>query len=162
MPQRPLAGWIIVVMLLCVGMGCESLPEKEVGSELQVENLPTGPVVLKACPSIGERFIFELGSETPSRDAIEKLILIAAELRKWPLDLVSLFGHTCDLGDSDFNMALGLKRAEAIERVLVSLGVDSRRITTRSWGELRPAFPNDSPQNRRWNRRVELELTPRE
>lgn len=71
---------------------------------------------------------------------------------------VQVIGHTDNLGEDDFNMELGRKRAEAVKRVLVARGVAADRILIESKGESQPEASNDSEAGRRENRRVELRL----
>lgn len=69
---------------------------------------------------------------------------------------VNIVGHTDDIGDSINNMHLGLKRAHAVEKFLVSEGVSESQIIVSSMGEESPIVANDSDANRSINRRVEL------
>jgi len=68
-----------------------------------------------------------------------------------------LGGHTCDEGSEDYNMALGLRRAEAVKAYLVKGGIPAERIKVKSYGETEPAVPNDGP-NRALNRRVDYDF----
>ena len=47
-------------------------------------------------------------------------------------------GHCDERGTSEYNLALGERRAQAARNALVSHGVDTRRITVVSYGEDRP------------------------
>jgi OOP family OmpA-OmpF porin len=47
-------------------------------------------------------------------------------------------------------------RALAAQSALVSLGVDSRRIAVRSYGDTRPLASNTTAAGRQVNRRVEI------
>jgi type VI secretion system protein ImpK len=76
---------------------------------------------------------------------------------------VRVVGHTDNqpmLNTTVFanNQVLSEKRAENVAAVLQSKGVDSKRIQTQGMGESQPAAPNDSPQDRAKNRRVEIEV----
>ncbi|NND07483.1 MAG: OmpA family protein [Saprospiraceae bacterium] len=71
---------------------------------------------------------------------------------------VSLVGHTDSSASTARNERLGHMRADAIERLLVRIGLDPDRIITSSQGELRPIADNTTPQGRRMNRRVELTI----
>ena len=69
---------------------------------------------------------------------------------------ISIEGH-CDSRNTDeYNMVLGQNRAEAAKNYLVKQGVADSRLTTVSYGERRPAAPNDSPENMQLNRRDEF------
>jgi peptidoglycan-associated lipoprotein len=47
-------------------------------------------------------------------------------------------GHCDERGTNEYNLALGERRAQAVKRVLVSLGVDGGRLSTISYGEEHP------------------------
>ena len=49
-------------------------------------------------------------------------------------------------------------RAEVVRDYLTKLGVDPGRITVASKGENDPMVPNTSAENRKKNRRAEIEL----
>ncbi len=69
---------------------------------------------------------------------------------------ISIEGH-CDSRNTDeYNMVLGQNRADAAKKYLVKQGVADSRLTTVSYGERRPAAPNDSPENMQLNRRDEF------
>ncbi|GEM_PF-395572 len=67
-------------------------------------------------------------------------------------------GHTDDRGTSDYNMALGQRRAEAVARYLTSYGVSTDLIKTISYGEESPAERGGGEQIWAANRRVELSV----
>jgi len=73
-------------------------------------------------------------------------------------DRILLTGHTDSDGEADYNMELGMKRAEEYKAHLVSLGVDASQIEVTSKGESDPWMPNDSPENKQRNRRVTIQI----
>ncbi len=87
---------------------------------------------------------------------VDKLI---AEMKKFPGDKVVIEGHTCNVGPADYNMGLGQRRADAVKKYMADNGIDAARIETVSFGLTRPAVPNDTPANRRLNRRAEFKIT---
>ena len=71
---------------------------------------------------------------------------------------ISIEGH-CDSRNTDeYNMVLGQNRADAAKNYLKNQGVADTRMTTVSYGERRPAAPNDSPENMQLNRRDEFKV----
>lgn len=56
-----------------------------------------------------------------------------------PTVRVTIEGHADERGTRDYNLALGERRANAAKNYLSSLGIDSSRITTISYGKERPA-----------------------
>ena len=70
------------------------------------------------------------------------------------LPMITLEGHCDPIGTSEYNMALGQRRADAAKAYLVKLGVDKASLTTISYGEER-LVTQDAAQYER-NRRVEF------
>jgi peptidoglycan-associated lipoprotein len=71
-------------------------------------------------------------------DAQRLLLAHAVWLRSKTRDLVLIEGHCDERGTSEYNLALGERRARAAMTYLVSRGVDARRIAIVSHGEHRP------------------------
>lgn len=71
---------------------------------------------------------------------------------------VVLQGHTDYVGSDDYNMKLGMDRAEAVRSELVSLGVPADRLSTVTFGESQPLFQEKEDWARAANRRVETHV----
>jgi outer membrane protein OmpA-like peptidoglycan-associated protein len=65
-------------------------------------------------------------------------------------------GHTCNIGTSEYNLALGERRATAVREYLSSRGIGAERLRTVSYGEERPKHDNAREETRRLNRRAAL------
>ena len=85
----------------------------------------------------------------------------AAVLKDNPSMNVQIEGHCDQRGGIQYNIALGDKRAKAVMRYLVDLGVSGSRVTTISYGKERPVDPsmNESAYSR--NRRANFVITQR-
>jgi peptidoglycan-associated lipoprotein len=70
---------------------------------------------------------------------------------------VSVVGHTDEHGSGEYNLALGQKRAEAVQRVLMLLGLPESQMESISYGEEKPKALGDDETARAENRRVDLE-----
>jgi len=71
---------------------------------------------------------------------------------------VFLTGHTDNIGSNESNIVLGKRRAVIVFDYLVSKGVSTSQIVTKSKGENSPIARNDSSAGRAKNRRVELKI----
>ena len=71
---------------------------------------------------------------------------------------IELTGHTDNTGTEESNMDLGMRRAKAIQNILIAKGVDKNLISIESKGETKPVATNDTEAGRHQNRRVELRL----
>jgi peptidoglycan-associated lipoprotein len=67
-------------------------------------------------------------------------------------------GHCDERGTEQYNLALGDRRANAARDFLVTMGVDSRRIRTVSYGEERPFATGSNESAWSQNRRAHLVL----
>jgi len=67
-----------------------------------------------------------------------------------------LEGHTDERGTREYNLALGERRAKAVERMMKVLGVSSDRIKTVSYGEEKPIAMDHNEAAWALNRRVEI------
>ena len=65
-------------------------------------------------------------------------------------------GHTCNIGTSEYNQALGERRATAVRDYLTSRGIAAGRLRTVTFGEERPLHDNAREETRRLNRRAAL------
>jgi peptidoglycan-associated lipoprotein len=66
-------------------------------------------------------------------------------------------GHTDNRGASEYNMALGLRRAASVKEWLVANGIPASRLDIMSMGEERPAVPGEGEEAWSKNRRCEFE-----
>lgn len=72
---------------------------------------------------------------------------------------IEIEGHTDSTGDPNFNLRLGMRRAEAARRYLYEQhNVPLHKMSVYSFGEERPAAGNDTPQGRAQNRRVVIRV----
>ena len=69
---------------------------------------------------------------------------------------VQLEGHTDERGGREYNLALGERRAQAVERYLQVQGVAAGQMETISYGEERPAERGQNDAAYQQNRRVEI------
>lgn len=71
---------------------------------------------------------------------------------------ITIFGNTCDLGNDRINNLKGEQRAENAKEYLVNKGIPESRITVVSEGASKPMVENSSVENRKLNRRIEIEF----
>ena len=91
---------------------------------------------------------------TPDSEAILRRQI--AWLKQQDAYAVTLEGNCDDRGTSEYNLALGQRRADEVKRVMVASGIAAERITTISLGKERPRDPGHSEQAWARNRRVDM------
>jgi outer membrane protein OmpA-like peptidoglycan-associated protein len=100
--------------------------------------------------------LFEVGASTLKAEAQASITAAAALIRARRATRVLVEGHTDSDGDAAANQALSVARAASVRDALVAAGVDASILRTRGHGERRPVAPNDTPENKARNRRVDL------
>ena len=111
-------------------------------------------------PSLEELFLkdmrdayFDYDSAAIRPDAREALQRSADFLKNYPSANVTVEGHCDERGSTEYNIALGDRRSNAVKQYLISLGVPTNQVLTTSWGKEKPfcAQANETcwQQNRR-------------
>jgi outer membrane protein OmpA-like peptidoglycan-associated protein len=103
-------------------------------------------------------FDYRTAEITP--EAYDKLDKLAALAKLSPDYEIVIRGYTDNVGTYRFNERLSRSRAKIVKRYLVAKGIEPERIETIGMGESDPLVPNDTPEGRATNRRVEIELVP--
>lgn len=100
---------------------------------------------------------FDTGKALVKAESEPALAEIKRLLDRTPDMKIYVVGHTDSVGETDYNMGLSRRRAQAVVEVLVSRhGVDRGRLEPYGVGPLVPASSNRSEDGRARNRRVEL------
>jgi len=100
-------------------------------------------------------FYFEYDSSDLKPEAMRALDVHAKDLKGNGARVV-LEGHTDERGTREYNMALGERRSQAVQRYLVLQGVSPAQLELVSYGEERPVATGNDEQSWAQNRRVEL------
>lgn len=106
-----------------------------------------------------ENVRFELDSADLSEAARASLQKNATWMNRWTSTRVTVEGHADSRGTSEYNLALGERRATAMRDYLVSLGVTTARLTTVSFGEERPLCTEEAESCWSQNRRGQFVIT---
>lgn len=103
--------------------------------------------------TVGDRVFFETDMAELTATARATLDRQAQWLQLYPQYRVTIEGHADERGTREYNIALGGRRAAAVQAYLVSRGISAARITTISYGKERPVAVCDDiscwSQNRR-------------
>ena len=122
--------------------------------------------------SIGSRSLDDLNRDSPFRpvyfpldgsDLDDQGRAIASAnaviLKKYPTWVLTLEGHCDERGTSEYNLALGERRAIAVKTYLVSLGIAQDRLRTVSYGKEFPFDPGHDEPAWSKNRRAHFVIT---
>lgn len=101
-------------------------------------------------------FYFAFDQARLSEADLRALAMHATYLRDFPGRRVTIEGHCDERGTREYNLALGERRAQAVEGYLNSAGVRPSQIETISYGEEKPADPGNNESAWERNRRAVL------
>jgi peptidoglycan-associated lipoprotein len=104
---------------------------------------------------------FDFDTATVRPGDVKILDANAAWLNANPRYLVLIEGHCDERGTSNYNLALGDRRAKAAINHLVARGIKSDRITIVSYGEERPVCTEHNETCRSKNRRAQFLIKER-
>lgn len=100
--------------------------------------------------------LFETNSAELQAGNTSNLVRLVTFLEQYPERNAVIEGHTDNVGNVDYNLALSQRRADSVKLYLVENGISSQRLTTKGLGQEQPLASNDSADGRRSNRRVEI------
>ena len=101
--------------------------------------------------------LFDVGSDRIRGESTPTLKQIGDMLAEHPELKLTVEGHTDNTGTAAANLTLSAKRAQAIVTYLTTTyQVAATRLTPRGMGQTKPVKPNETPEGRQANRRVEL------
>lgn len=97
---------------------------------------------------------FDYDSSTLTTDTRRQLGENAEWIKTHAKNTVQVEGHCDSRGSVEYNLALGERRAKAVKNYLVSLGINSKRLTIISYGEEKPIASGDTEEAYAKNRRA--------
>ena len=102
-----------------------------------------------------QKVYFDYDRSDIRSDAKETLVENSNIIKDKKVDVV-IEGYCDERGTEEYNLALGLKRAESVKKYLSSLGIDDISMTTISYGEARPEVADSNESAWSKNRRAVL------
>lgn len=146
----------------CDGGGCASRPQ--CGENALTAACPAGKecqggtCITSAIPCTGEPVLYDFNRHNVKSNQRKKLDTIAQCLADAgeAAATVQLQGYADERGTSEYNLALGERRAESARRYLENKGAAAGKLSTISYGEENPADPGQNERAWRKNRRVEF------
>ena len=158
---HPLSGVYLFFIALFLLVGCSketaskppeaAVPQTVVAAQKPPTSAPAKPAQASSLEALQKGTLGKSADEGPLRDVnfdfdrsdlspVARDILKghAAWLKANSLTRVQVEGHCDERGTSEYNLALGAKRAESVKRYLTDLGISPTSLTTISYGEELP------------------------
>jgi len=116
--------------------------------------------------NLAQDILFKSGSANLDKAGKDLLLKVEDQLKTSPFQIL-VTGHTDDqkigaglAAKYPSNWELGGARAAVIVRLFEDAGIDKTRLAAVSFADSRPRVPNDTPEDRAKNRRIEIRLRP--
>jgi len=109
------------------------------------------------------KVLFGIGKAILREDAYSAIEQAIGMLKAYPLNKVSIEGHTDSVGKAEHNQKLSEMRGRAVYDYIVERGgIDPGRLSVKGWGEEKPIASNKTARGRDVNRRVEIIILKKE
>jgi outer membrane protein OmpA-like peptidoglycan-associated protein len=133
------------------------------GAEIQAGKNPLDPEddlldLSKGNKIILNGILFATAEAKILPESIKVLNRALESLQAYPTATIIIAGHTDSVGSESDNMALSLRRAQAVKDWLVARKINAARIKVAGKGETEPVASNDTEEGRAKNRRIEFEV----
>lgn len=118
------------------------------------------PEVMQFLPEKPRSFTlhFEQNGTVLTAESLAMLDAVRQEIARRPAPEITVVGHTDRAGTDEANLALSVRRAEAVRDKLVAAGVPAQIIQVIGRGELEPAVMTEDGMAEPLNRRVEISV----
>ncbi len=118
-------------------------------------DIPLNPIM------VGKKIIlrnifFETDSYELLNESKVELNKLVDFMKKNPTVIAEISGHTDNIGTNEDNQILSENRAEAVANYLMNHNIDSKRLSTKGYGESKPIATNENEEGRAQNRRTEF------
>jgi peptidoglycan-associated lipoprotein len=115
--------------------------------------------VAAARATLEEMVFFDYDMSEIRSDAAAVLRAKVGILRASPQVQIRIEGHADERGSTEYNLALGNRRAEAVRQFLVGFGLAENRFAIVSYGEERPMAQGSNESSWARNRRAQFQIT---
>jgi outer membrane protein OmpA-like peptidoglycan-associated protein len=151
----------------CPDRDADGVPDYRDGCPDQQTSLLLDPRRSDGCPALAfvspdaielTRIVqFDISYSLVKGESYDMLMAVARIMKENPdIRKVQISGHADEVGGSEYNQGLSIRRASAVKRFLVRNGVEAHRLVVRGYGEAMPMDTNRTEAGRWQNRRVEI------
>ena len=136
------------------------------GSEIAAKGVHISRMQDAIKVSLNDKLLFPSGGSEMSAEAKSSIAKVAAILAPHQKNKINVNGYTdsTPIGPElekqgiTTNLILSQKRADAVMQFMISQGVKPELVSSHGFGEANPVAPNDTPEGKAQNRRVELTI----
>ncbi len=159
---RRLSTTVVLVSVLALGacasgVKLDDVTPKNTGSASPTsKDFANNPWNDPNSPLYQKSFYFDFDNYTVKSADQSKLDAHAKYLNSNKAQKIAIQGNTDDQGTTEYNLALGQKRSDAVKKVLSLLGVSDSQIETISFGKEKPKSTATDDASRAENRRADI------
>jgi chemotaxis protein MotB len=114
--------------------------------------------------ALGDKILFDPGKTDLKPEGKDALTQVTVVLKDLPNRNYQVAGHTDNIpiksGKFRSNWDLSTARAVEVVNFMISAGLDPKRLSAAGYADMSPVAPNDTPENKAKNRRIEITLVP--
>jgi len=111
----------------------------------------------RGCWALDSALLFDFDKSVIKKEYYSLLDATQKVFDEYPKMHVAVEGHADSTGPEAYNQNLSERRAKAVVEYLTkTVGIDAARLKAVGYGELKPAFSNDTKEGRAKNRRVQF------
>jgi outer membrane protein OmpA-like peptidoglycan-associated protein len=125
---------------------------KEIHKDLYLVPIEIGAIVRL------NNVFFDFDKYNLRPESFVELDRVVQLLKENPSIEIEMSAHTDSFGSDDYNFTLSDNRAKSVREYIISKGIAPSKIISQGYGETKPEAPNDTPENRQLNRRVEFKI----
>jgi peptidoglycan-associated lipoprotein len=146
-------------------VACPKKPVDEAPPLLPPEVAPEAPSKPSLPPPVAEmvrnfsRVFFDFDASSLTAEGKSALDANAAIMSQFPDVKLEIQGHADERGTTEYNLALGQKRADSVVQYLLARGIAPSRARSVSYGEERPLDGRSVETAWEQNRRAEFKIT---
>jgi len=124
-------------------------------NKINIENTKVGEAIVL------NNISFELNSSKLKKSSYPTLKNLMELFNTYPNLIIEIAGYTDNVGDKDANIKLSENRSKSVINYLISVGVDTKQVQAKGYGEAFPISDNTTEKGREKNRRVEFKILQR-
>ena len=134
----------------------------------KVAKMTTAKANINACQTklnsamTNKTILFETNKANIKDSSFSLLKTMAAVIiecsSKLPNARILVGGHTDSKGSDTYNLKLSQRRADAVKKYLIGIGVSASIISSKGYGESQPVSSNDTEEGRSQNRRITFSI----
>jgi chemotaxis protein MotB len=113
---------------------------------------------------LGDKILFDPGKTDLKPEGKDALTQVTAVLKELPNRNYQVAGHTdnAPIKSARFRSNWDLSTARAVEvtNFMIASGMEPKRVSAAGYADQSPVVPNDTPENKAKNRRIEITLVP--